>query len=524
MRVIGKNATTASGFAQRPSAADAVVYATALFGFGFCRAWIVACLAMAASDSAFFSGANWTYLVMGALAALFTAFATRKSLGAADRLHEHIAEATAVLAAASAAIAVAAAIAHSPLLALAGAMTGGIAAGMLQVLWGERFCLEGMHFSVVCSAGAAIATAMLLAFVPAWADIVACALFPAASIALLALHCRAEGIAWRTGLPLEGDPEKTERPAFDGDDGRTRDNEADDRAMGKLMFSIAIFSFLTRMFDAVPIGEHDPFSALGGSAVFALAIAGAAFLALAAAFKDRFDAAAVYRISIPVMVAGLGALTVFFDQKPALSVLVIGIGYEFFDILAWILFAHLSRQDRRGPLYIYGIGVSCMFAGMAAGILAGELIHTLVSNDFLQMSVVSVVCILSLVITGFMVLPESAVAKLATRETRESAGQGSENEGISDGERPLSLEDRCAAATLMFGLTPREGEILVLLAKGRTIAIIARDLQIAKGTARTHTERIYRKLDVHKQQELIDLVECTVRPQQGCACERHGRA
>ena len=39
------------------------------------------------------------------------------------------------------------------------------------------------------------------------------------------------------------------------------------------------------------------------------------------------------------------------------------------------------------------------------------------------------------------------------------------------------------------------------------LAIIARDLHIAQGTARTHIENIYRKLDVHKQQELIDLVE-----------------
>ena len=46
----------------------------------------------------------------------------------------------------------------------------------------------------------------------------------------------------------------------------------------------------------------------------------------------------------------------------------------------------------------------------------------------------------------------------------------------------------------------------MLLAYGRTLSIIARDLQIAKGTARTHIENIYRKLDVHKQQELIDLV------------------
>ena len=56
-------------------------------------------------------------------------------------------------------------------------------------------------------------------------------------------------------------------------------------------------------------------------------------------------------------------------------------------------------------------------------------------------------------------------------------------------------------------LTPRESEVIVLLAYGRTLSIIARDLQIAKGTARTHIENIYRKLDVHKQQELIDLVE-----------------
>ena len=39
------------------------------------------------------------------------------------------------------------------------------------------------------------------------------------------------------------------------------------------------------------------------------------------------------------------------------------------------------------------------------------------------------------------------------------------------------------------------------------IIILSRDLHIAQGTARTHIENIYRKLDVHKQQELIDLVE-----------------
>ncbi|MDR2715368.1 MAG: LuxR C-terminal-related transcriptional regulator, partial [Coriobacteriaceae bacterium] len=69
------------------------------------------------------------------------------------------------------------------------------------------------------------------------------------------------------------------------------------------------------------------------------------------------------------------------------------------------------------------------------------------------------------------------------------------------------LEVNCGRVAKAFRLTPREGEVLVLLAHGRTLSIIARDLFVAKGTARTHMENIYRKLDVHKQQELIDLVE-----------------
>ena len=41
---------------------------------------------------------------------------------------------------------------------------------------------------------------------------------------------------------------------------------------------------------------------------------------------------------------------------------------------------------------------------------------------------------------------------------------------------------------------------------GNTVARIAEQLFISENTVRTHTKRIYTKLDVHKKQELIDLV------------------
>ena len=46
-----------------------------------------------------------------------------------------------------------------------------------------------------------------------------------------------------------------------------------------------------------------------------------------------------------------------------------------------------------------------------------------------------------------------------------------------------------------------------LLAKGRNAAYVQKELVISEGTVRTHMRNIYRKLDVHSQQELMDLVD-----------------
>ena len=54
---------------------------------------------------------------------------------------------------------------------------------------------------------------------------------------------------------------------------------------------------------------------------------------------------------------------------------------------------------------------------------------------------------------------------------------------------------------------PRETEIFLLLAKGRSIPRIADELVLANSTVTTHVRGLYRKLDVHNRQELLDFVE-----------------
>lgn len=58
-----------------------------------------------------------------------------------------------------------------------------------------------------------------------------------------------------------------------------------------------------------------------------------------------------------------------------------------------------------------------------------------------------------------------------------------------------------------YGLTPRELEVFRLSAKGRTRPAICEELCISEGTYRTHIYRIYKKLDVHSHDELLELVD-----------------
>lgn len=55
--------------------------------------------------------------------------------------------------------------------------------------------------------------------------------------------------------------------------------------------------------------------------------------------------------------------------------------------------------------------------------------------------------------------------------------------------------------TVMDDLTPREREILCLLAEGQSNKVIARNLGITEGTVKLHVKAILRKLDVHSRVE-----------------------
>ena len=69
--------------------------------------------------------------------------------------------------------------------------------------------------------------------------------------------------------------------------------------------------------------------------------------------------------------------------------------------------------------------------------------------------------------------------------------------GNGDGESPVEDD----AADDPFGLTPRERQVLALVAAGATNREIGRQLYMAEKTASVHVSRILSKLDVRSRTE-----------------------
>ncbi len=99
----------------------------------------------------------------------------------------------------------------------------------------------------------------------------------------------------------------------------------------------------------------------------------------------------------------------------------------------------------------------------------------------------------------------------ARRRTDGSVGsqlQSDASVGAGEAEAPLAktVVDTCLTIAGRYGLSPRETEVFILLAQGRTRAFIQDELVLSGSTVKTHVSHIYAKMDVHDRQEMMDLI------------------
>lgn len=199
-----------------------------------------------------------------------------------------------------------------------------------------------------------------------------------------------------------------------------------------------------------------------------------------------------------------------------------------FVTMAMIDYANRTILTLRGsllsvsPSYCYSKGRFFMLAGEALGwILAmlavspiGEHIIAIVAAGLLILETLYVA--LGAIVADKYSLVDTELYDEIPDEIVD-ASEEIEAESVSDDldsendDQSLNyrFKKRCLATTQEYDLTPREGEILSFLARGRNAKYIAEQLFVAERTIKTHAYHIYQKMGIHSQQELISIVENT---------------
>ena len=172
----------------------------------------------------------------------------------------------------------------------------------------------------------------------------------------------------------------------------------------------------------------------------------------------------------------------------------------------WVLLIAIFAYDIRDSVYaIRGLAVGLMFEAMCIGQLIARV--STLSFSSCALAVAGALTALYFFSVGRQLLRGVPKRKRPREEERQVEEPRARAETETEDEAmPSEMLAYCRKLALENGLTPREAEILGLIAMGRSAKYIAEELTISHNTTRTHIKHVYEKLNIHSKQELLDLV------------------
>ena len=204
---------------------------------------------------------------------------------------------------------------------------------------------------------------------------------------------------------------------------------------------------------------------------------------------------ACYRLITTFLLAGALFLPapMLFPNVPAYLPLAIDVGaFQCLGMGMWILIAGLCRRYQTSCLFAFGLIRAAWSAGPLVGMLIGRWLWYGIGLDIAGAFTAACMCVLLIALVNNFVFTENTLARALS---------------IMPTDRKQRFQDRCRAVIERYGLTEREGEIMIMFAKGRNLPYVQEELCLSKSTVSTHRQHIYQKLDVHSAQEMIDLIQ-----------------
>ena len=205
------------------------------------------------------------------------------------------------------------------------------------------------------------------------------------------------------------------------------------------------------------------------------------------------------RLLFPVLIVAL--IPMSFLQGPAAAscnMLLLGC-YVFFEALGIELALDIAGTRNASRLHLVGSTQACLYVGLLLGHAIGLAVTSSGVMDYpmLSMAALALVVLLAVIITFAPLSP------LADTASKHSEPTGAEEQDASVD----TWQAHCERVAKDAGLSARETEVFMLLAKGRGIEHIQNKLCISGHTVKTHVYNIYRKMGINSREELLDAVE-----------------
>lgn len=173
---------------------------------------------------------------------------------------------------------------------------------------------------------------------------------------------------------------------------------------------------------------------------------------------------------------------------------------SFAHMLFWASVARMVRNVYVPSYRIVGLGIGLYAIGSAIWLL--PLGDSEMMQAPVMVAAIATLYVLSIVMINIGGPRHAAHANAAQKDASPAPDKKT---ALAD-RIAASIEERCLEISHEYGLSPRETEVITLLAQGRTRLYIQEELVLAENTVKTHISHIYKKLGVNNRQDMLDLV------------------
>lgn len=257
--------------------------------------------------------------------------------------------------------------------------------------------------------------------------------------------------------------------------------------------------------DSTLLPAADPSTVLG--ATFAGIVLFLAYLKS----KRQPNLGLIINFSLMIFMAGMMLLAFNIAILSQWAAFLIMTGFIFYFILTLIFIIDLCRTFDLDTTRTVGLNQALEYIMFAIGIIAGRFLWSRFENDALFPFVVSfmaifVLCAIALFLTNERPPWEAVFYKPALIADKHPAMSG-DNESNEPFEDTPNEADILMLLSERYSLTPREIEVFTFLSKGRNAEFIQNALFISNHTVKTHIYNIYKKMDIHSLQDLLDILD-----------------